>query len=85
MPFLYRGVTFAVFQHEGDVPVEKERLISLAILGAIAETAKHRRRAEILSILATLSGLIVSIILLTSTLVMAGTEILQITSGGNIL
>ena len=56
------------------MPVEKERLINFAILGATAVAAKRRRRTVILSIPAALSGLIARIILLTSTLVMAGTE-----------
>ena len=64
----------AVFQRVGNLPVVKEKLISLAILGTTAGAAMRTRRAPILSIPAALRGLIFIIILLTCALVMAGIE-----------
>ena len=46
---LNNGVTMAVFQRDGNFPVENDMLIIRVILGATAGAAIRRRRAPILS------------------------------------
>ena len=54
-PFLNKGVNWAIFQLNGNFPMEKDRLINLAILGATAAAEeqpfpwRHPRRARQLS------------------------------------
>ena len=45
-PFLNKGVTLAVFQRQGNFPLEKGRLIILAILGATEVAEERKRRAR---------------------------------------
>ena len=45
-PFLNKGVTLAVFQREGNFPLEKGRLVILAILGATEAAEERKRRAR---------------------------------------
>ena len=45
-PFLNKGVTLAIFQRDGNFPLEKDRLINLAILGATAAAEERKRRSS---------------------------------------